>query len=445
MIWITWIGWPALVVLTKVGAQGVPEDLLQWWSQPFLERFHAVRQEWAAQRQPVGLEDGLEEYRAVIHCHSFLSHDSRGTLPELLAAAHATGTRVVMMTEHPSPERDVYAQGWHGFHDGVLFIPGAETRNLLVWPRTLRDQWEAPSRSAFVERIRNDGGLVFICHPDSFDEWELPGVQGMEIYNIHADALDDPELRGLWSGSLDFSRLLPVVQGFEQYPLEALAAIFDEPQEFVRRWDDLLQKGPLTGIAGNDAHQNTGWVLRVGEGRQLEIWSTLQEKLAVLEMERVPFFRERIISAPPGTEVARFQLDPYPLLFQFVGTYVLAPELSEDAIRSALRAGRAYVAFDWLAEARGFTAVLEGQGQRWTLGDRVAFQPGLRVRAEAPLEAHWRLVRNGTVVQTGAGRSFEAEPAEPGVYRLEVRLSALEREWPWIYANPFYLLAGPRE
>lgn len=78
------------------------------------------------------------------------------------------------------------------------------------------------------------------------------------------------------SGSPDFSCLLPVVQLFEKYPLEALAAIFDEPSEFVRRWDDLLQRGPLTGIAGNDAHQNTG-VWRVGEGRRLEVWSTLFE------------------------------------------------------------------------------------------------------------------------------------------------------------------------
>lgn len=121
----------------------------------------------------------------MIPCHSCLSHDSWGTLPELLAAAHATGTQVVMMTEHPSPERDVYAQGWQGVHEGVLFIPGAEAHNLLVWPRTRRDRWEAPSRQAFVERIRGDGGLAFICHPDSFDEWGLSGIQGMEIYNIH--------------------------------------------------------------------------------------------------------------------------------------------------------------------------------------------------------------------------------------------------------------------
>jgi hypothetical protein len=170
MNWKTFPWWPGLLIISQVWAQEVPESLADWWSLPFLERLHAVRQEWAAQRQPVRLDDGLEEYRAVIHCHSLFSHDSRGTLEELVAAAHATGTQVVMMTEHPAKERDVYAEGWHGLHEGVLFLPGAETRNLLVWPRTLRDQWEAPSRQAFVERLRGDGGLVLICHPDSFDE-----------------------------------------------------------------------------------------------------------------------------------------------------------------------------------------------------------------------------------------------------------------------------------
>ena len=439
------IGWLVFSFLSvgdgaRADTSDIPARLAEWWSLPFLERLHTARQALEAQRQPGTLDDGLEEYRAVIHCHSLLSHDSQGTLGELIAAAHATGTRVILMTEHPSRERDVYAEGWHGLRDGVLFIPGAETRNLILWPRTRKEPEDAPTRQAFVDAIRADDGLVFICHPDSFDEWDIRGVQGMEIYNIHADATDEPELRRLLGGQPDLRWLQQIARGYAKYPLESMAAIFDEPTEFVHRWDTLLQRGAVTGVAGNDAHQNTGFVFRAIAGPKLEIRSILDEPLAILDPEQAPTISTVLEGAKPGQEILRLQFDPYPISFRFVGTHVLAPELSEAAIRHALAAGHAFVAFDWLADARGFTAVAEAGNRRWPMGEQVPLQPGLRLRAEAPLNVRWRLVRNGNVVATAEGYAAEFVPTEPGVYRIEARLVLLGREWPWIYANPFYLI-----
>ena len=57
--------------------------------------------------------------------HSGLSHDSRGTVEEIVAAAKATGTRVLLFTEHPADHYDFYKDGHRGLKDGVLLIPGA--------------------------------------------------------------------------------------------------------------------------------------------------------------------------------------------------------------------------------------------------------------------------------------------------------------------------------
>ena len=52
--------------------------------------------------------------------------------------------------------------------------------------------------------------------------------------------------------------------------------------------------------------------------------------------------------------VARPDLDPYYRSFQNVSTHILAPELTEPAIREALRHGHAYVCHDWMCDPTGF-------------------------------------------------------------------------------------------
>ena len=55
----------------------------------------------------------------------------------------------------------------------------------------------------------------------------------------------------------------------------------------------------------------------------------------------------------PGDVLARLDFDPYYRSFQNVSTHVFAPELTEDAIRSSLRDGHAYVSHDWMCDPTG--------------------------------------------------------------------------------------------
>jgi hypothetical protein len=55
----------------------------------------------------------------------------------------------------------------------------------------------------------------------------------------------------------------------------------------------------------------------------------------------------------PGDELARLDFDPYERSFLNSCTHVLAPKLEELSIRTALKAGHAYVSHDWMADSRG--------------------------------------------------------------------------------------------
>ncbi len=96
------------------------------------ERIEALKQE----RREVALTSGYDDVRALLHVHSAFSHDSRGTIEEILAAAKQAGVRVIMFTEHPASHYDYIKDGHQGMKDGVLMIPGAETGGFLAYPKT---------------------------------------------------------------------------------------------------------------------------------------------------------------------------------------------------------------------------------------------------------------------------------------------------------------------
>src|SRR5947209_1871805 len=123
-----------LALLVPWGERPARADALAKLKAEKLEAVHqairALRSEWRwlPRRGP------YREYRANLHVHSALSHDSRGTIAEIVAAARQVGTRVVMFTEHPSERYDYFTAGHRGMKDGVLMIPGAETEGFLVFP-----------------------------------------------------------------------------------------------------------------------------------------------------------------------------------------------------------------------------------------------------------------------------------------------------------------------
>jgi len=427
--------WGALLSLCCVAAPA-HGDALSKLRADKLKAVHqavrALRPQWQKLERP----GPFKEYRANLHVHSALSHDSRGTLPEIVAAARKTGTRVLMFTEHPADHYDFYKDGHRGRRSGVLLIPGAETKGFLAFPtQSLRGLMDGSSQE-FADVVRRRGGLVFLSHLEERMDWNIRGLTGVEIYNIHADLKDEKNLLAALRNPLWLLKVLPL---FQKYPQEAYSALQDYPADYLKRWDELCLKAPHTGVAANDAHQNIGLVTRLVAKDKVRLEDALGKKLFDLDLGLVPALQDLSKGKMPGAILNRVQLDPYEISLRHVGTHLLLKELSEKAVWQALEAGRAYVAFDWLADGTGFDFALLAGARRFEMGSRLPWQKGLALTGQAPLAGRWKLLRNGKVISQSHGRKFRFAVAQPGNYRVEVWLKIAGEEMIWILSNPFYI------
>jgi hypothetical protein len=401
-----------------------------------LEAVHQAVARLRAERLSPKRSGPYQDYRANLHVHSFLSHDSRGTVEEIVAAARAVGTRVLMFTEHPADHYDFFKDGHRGLRDGVLLIPGAETQGFLVYPTHSLRGLPTGSPQEFSDLVRRRDGLVVLSHLEERMDWEVRGLTGTEIYNTHANFKDEKKLQAALRNPL---WLFQTADRFRKYPQETFSALLDYPADYLRRWDQLCAKAPHTGVAANDSHQNVGLEVRLLDKDRVRLEDALGKTLFEVDAARYPILEPLRKEKKPGDLLFRLRLDPYEMSLRHVGTHLLLPELTEKAVWEALKAGRAYVAFDWLADATGFDFAARSGSQRFEMGSRPRQEAGLALQGRSPLPGRWKLVRDGKVVSESAGREFRFAVAEPGVYRAEVWLEVAGEERIWILSNPLYI------
>ena len=403
---------------------------------PELKKLRAAIEVLREDYEPVTLESGYSDCRAILHAHSHWSHDSNASPEEVREGAKNAGVKIVMFTEHPADNYDYFKDGHRGLTDGVLFIPGAETKGLLNYPLASVKGLPADSPQQEVDNIRATGGLVFLCHLEERMDWELDNLTGSEIYNTHADVKDEPRLYAALANPL---KVFGLIQAFEQYPQESFAALQNYPADYLRRWDELCQKDRLTGVAANDSHHNQGLHAFITEDGKLQVNDGLDEAVLTLDPVEKPAIAALIAGKQPGATLFKLDLDPYERSFGHVSTHLLMNELTEEATREALKAGRAYVAFDWIADPTGF--VFQGrQGETiHPMGSELKLTDDLTLEAASPLPATFKLLKDGTEVTTHVGRTFEYQPTEPGNYRLELWLNLPDGPQIWVLSNPLYI------
>jgi hypothetical protein len=267
-------------------------------------------------------------------------------------------------------------------HDGLLVLVGQEWSQPEGHLTVLGDGLVVENRKDTAQVLRAAwaaGGLGIISHPDSTakpwsDAGRLDGeVPAMELFDV-------PTLIGQRRVGLVLR--LPWML-FS--PTAALRSLVERPDANLADWDRRLRRRPVTGVSAADRHFH--WYL--------------------------PFVGvERITS-----------------------THVLAPALTEKGLLDALRAGRAYVAFECFGDATGFDFhVVTPEGRR-EMGETVAVDgAGLHVHVSAP--ARVDVFRDGELWVTRMGKgAMEFAPPAAGVYRVEV----YRDERPWILSNPVYL------
>lgn len=412
------------------------EDALERFTEKHLKATHERVKELATQRIEPPRPGPYQEYRANLHVHSAFSHDSRGKIEDILGSAKRAGTSIILFSEHIAPHYDFFKDGHQGMRDGVLMIPGAETAGLLAYPM---ESVRGGSEQETVEvsrMVRRKNGLTFLCHLEERMTLEVPDLSGVEIYNIHAIFKKQKKLIASMKNPLWLVKTGPLIR---QYPQEAYSAIHEYPADYLSRWDELCQRRPHTGVSANDAHQNIGLKIQLLEGNKLRMEDALGVKL--LETDATLF--RPLLSIPkdarPGTEVFGMQLDRYEFALRHAATHLLMKKLTREEAWDALEKGRAFVGFDWMADTRGFDFHLQSGQERFEMGGKQPFARGIKLQGLAPLNGHWKVLRNGQVISEKEGNRLDMEITGPGVYRAEVWLDVAGKKQIWILSNPLYV------
>ncbi len=322
----------------------------------------------------------LFDWKGIVHCHGRLSHDSTGTIEEIVAACHETGVHFVVMTDHQT-EASI-RDGARGLVDDVLFVVGAEVRSpqgtILAFP-LLKPLVHWQHAGLLVKEAAEQGALAFVCHAEL---WKIPwaglGLAGAEVVNLHAGAMT-----ASYAGTLATALFLPLRSLMERICLR--------DERVFAEWDrELRATHPFTPVGGNDAHANV-----------------------------------RVFGPLGGT------IGTYREVFATLSTHVLALRLDETSLVDAFRSGRTYVVFDVFGDGSGFDfRAVSGDTIRLP-GDTLEATPGLVLRVRAPAIATIRLLRDGTVAAEQHGETLELRDPAPGVYRVEV----VRHGAPWIFSS----------
>jgi hypothetical protein len=275
-----------------------------------------------------------------------------------------------------------------------------------------------------------------MAHLEEDRRIELPRVFGMEIYNMHQDLAEGSELMVATD----------ILVSHRAFPDRVFRAHFDRPTENLRKWDEALKKKKLFGIAGNDAHQNTGVLARMTDAKEFEFFRTNGDIVVSHRPNWLTRPILRLLFGPldPGRTLFHFEGGPYVTSLRHVKTHVLAEELTEAAVLEALREGRAFIGFDAVADSTGFVYLAESGERRVVVGESMPWSPGTRLRVASPHACRFTIVRDGETAHRAAGTELDWAADRPGKYRVEAELD-VRGEWtPWVYTNPIELTPPDR-
>ena len=349
-----------------------------------LRRLSAGIQQLNSERR-VPEQNGFMDYKGVVHVHSFLGGHSSGSFSEIISAAQSNHLQFVIMTEHTEKDFDTAAMTLQGVHGGVLFINGNEV--------------SAPNGDRVLAL---PGEVSIVAYPEEFKNWETPGLDGVEVYNVFTNA----------------RRVNPVVAFFDvlwskrSYPDLIFAFYLARADAGLVKWDQALTRTRLTAVAGNDAHANIGVSLKDSSGKTL----------------------------------LGIQLDPYETSFRLVRLHALIEvnkPLDATSLLDAVRAGHCFIGFDFLADSSGFSFTAENAEERKIQGDEISLKPETRLRVQSPVPGRIVIFKDGSVLVDETGINGKELPiSEKGVYRVEIylpQLGTMVAKQPWIISNPIYV------
>jgi hypothetical protein len=280
-----------------------------------------------------------------------------------------------------------------------------------------------------VAAFREAGALVWVAHTESktVDQIRDLGLDGIELYNLHANV--DPNIRQdyLGLGPLDFvGDLVPFAFGGGSLAPDLAALSFlEENAPSLVTFDALLAGGTrVTGTGGCDAHENT-FPIQLSDGERA---------------------------------------DSYRRMMSWITNHLVVDDLSPASVQAALASGRVYAVFEFLGMPVGFDFVASESASTFEMGETAPLGAELRV-AGPTIDTRWpstnasyrvSLLRaaegGGVEVASAIDEGLTFTPGEPGAYRVEIHLTpeharpflgsladSLVREVPWIYSNAIFV------
>jgi hypothetical protein len=337
----------------------------------------------------------MHDLACVVHLHSTYS-DGTGTVKQIARAGRRAGADVVLLTDHDTlAAKRNGEEGWYG---DVLLLVGEEVsprrrNHYLAFGIDEEIDHSELDAAGICRAVRAAGGFGFAAHPFSEGSKRFKRAgPGMPFDALDCEALDGIEL---WSFVNDTGESITSVPQMLRFLLAPGRALDGPPARNMRAWDELCRTRRVVAIGGIDAHQ---FGKRIG-----------------------PFVPLRIMA--------------YHRSFRHIRTHVLCEGPPDrEQVFGALREGRCYIAVDSIAPARGFRFEADDlpMGAEAPAGRR-------RLTVTAPGDAKLRLLRDGSEIAGGVGRTLEAEVEQPGVYRAEALRRSHGRERTWIVSNPIYL------
>ena len=425
IILLTTVGLIALVLLVAFS----PSLWNRWVKYPRLEK--QVEEFQKLRRDPVSLTK-LNTYRGVLHVHSFWSHDSKGTLAEIIPAAKHCGIDFIFLTDHPRGDIDTIPRGYNGVYDGVLVKSGSEKQGFDTWPLdSTIINWKV-DKDTVAKNITSKGGIIFYAHTEEPHNWANLYYQGMEIYNFHTDTKDE--------------HLFPIILNFlvngDKFRPWALREMFDEQTTILARWDSLNKNRKIVGFSAVDTHENQNFRAKFLKDGRLQ-WFGPNAK--IIDTMKVRFWNKWLLQKPDTSGyVYKLMVDTYREGFNYITNYVYADTLTVSSLANHLKKGHLYTAFKSLGDAKGFMyyAVNQKDSLIGMLGDSIKLADIKTLKAVSPFPGQFRLIHDGKIVnQTSAdGYNFSwSEPVEKGAYRIEMHIKLDGKLVPWLYSNPIYI------
>jgi len=423
---LLWILGLILLLIVIILSPGVWH---RWVTYPKYEREISEFQKFRKESAPL---TKLNTYRGVMHVHSYLSHDSKGTLDDIIPAAKADGIDFIFLTDHPHGRLDTLPKGYHGVFNGVLIEPGTENDGFDTWPlQTAIIDWKA-DKDSVAKKIVSKGGIIFYAHTEEPHNWSNPDFQGMEIYNFHTDTKDQSPI----------PIILNVIVNGNKYRHWVLREFFDEQTSILARWDSLNRIRKIVGFSAVDAHENQNYRARYLKDGRIQWIGPNAKPIDTME---VKIWNKWLFSKPDKSGwIFKWLVDTYQTSFNYITNYVIADTLSSLSLAEHMKKGHLFTAFKSLADAKGFLyyAMNKKDSINAILGDSVKIDQVKTLNAISPFPGQFRLIHDGKTVNISSDEKYRftwTEPLEKGAYRIEIHLKLQGKYIPWLYSNPLYI------